>query len=303
MDPNRRDFAKTLAVGAAGAFLPASSAFGQKLPTQMIPEMRSTFRGVPLGVNTYSLPDVPLDDAIRAFAGIGFGMAELHPCHAEAGSGVRGGGGDTTTREKLRQWRLTVPLEQFEEMGKKFRSAGLYLYAYNTNFRDDFTDAEIDRAFQMTHALGCSVMTAVGSKKLFRRLDPFAQKYKIWAAVHNEGDSIPTIADFDEVLRGASPYTRMTLDVGHFVASNSDPLACLESHHDRILDLHVKDRRKSNGPNLAFGTGDTPIREVLRMDRDRKFGIPVQIEWEVPSDKRVEAVRNCFEYCKHALES
>jgi sugar phosphate isomerase/epimerase len=265
-------------------------------------------------VNTYSLPELPLDEAIRTFAGIGFGMAELHPFHVEPSFGLRGGrggapptpeqrGSATEAREKLRQWRLTVPLSEFEATGRKFKAAGLYLYAYNMNFRDDFTDQELDRAFQMTRALGTELMTAVGSKNLFRRLDPFAQKYKIWVAVHNEGDSIPTIADFDDVLKGASPYTQMTLDIGHFVASNSDPVACLAQKHDKILNLHIKDRKRSNGPNMPFGEGDTPIKEVLRMNRDRKYFIPVQVEWEVGGPTRAEAVKSCFEYCKQVLSS
>lgn len=311
----RREFLRQVCGGAAAAAAALPAALGQKLPTQSLPKIRSTFRGVPLGANTYSLPELPLAGAVRALADMGFGMAELHPFHVEpVFDGFRGGraprdaspqqvAAAAAAREKLRQWRMTVPLEQFEAAAKLFKNAGMYLYAYNMNFRDDFTDAELDRTFQMTRALGCNVMTAVGSKQLFRRLDPLGNKHKIWVAVHNEGDSIPTIADFDDVLRGASPFTKMTLDIGHFTASNSDALACLESHHDKILNLHVKDRKRNNGPNLAFGQGDTPIREVLRMNRDRNYGIPVQVEWEVAGSRRAEAVKQCFDYCKSALES
>lgn len=311
----RREFVRQVCGGAAAAAAMVPAALGQKLPPQSLPKIRSTFRGVPLGVNTYSLPELPLADAVRAFADMGFGMAELHPFHVEpvfggfrsgrapSGASAQQVAAAAAAREKLREWRMTVSLEQFEATGKLFKSAGMHLYAYNMNFRDDFTDAELDRTFQMTRALGCNLMTAVGSKQLFRRLDPLGQKHKIWVAVHNEGDSIPTVADFDEVLRGTSAFTKMTLDVGHFVASNSNPLACLESHHDKILNLHVKDRKRNNGPNMPFGQGDTPIREVLRMNRDRKYGIPVQVEWEVASTQRAEAVKNCFDYCRSALES
>jgi sugar phosphate isomerase/epimerase len=146
-------------------------------------------------------------------------------------------------------------------------------------------------------------MTAVGSKQLYRRLDPFAQKHKIWVGLHNEPDSLRTMADFDEVLQGMSPYMRMTLDVGHFVAGGSDPVDCLNGRHDKILNLHIKDRKKSKGPNMMFGEGDTPIKEVLKMDRDRKYRIPAHIEYEIASDHRVDDVRRCFEYCKKALTS
>jgi len=257
---------------------------------------------VALGANTYSLPQLALEDALRAIGEIGFGMAELHPRHVEPAFGPsQQVSTAAVARQKLREWRLTVPLEHFEAIGRTFKAQKLFLYAYNMNYRDDFTDEELERSFQMTHALGCNVITAVGSKKLFRRLDALATKYKTWVAIHNEGDSIPTIADFEEVLKGAGPYTQMTLDIGHFVASNSDPVACLEKHHQEIVNLHIKDRKKNGGANLPFGQGDTPIKEILRMDRDRKYNIPVHVEWEVASNDRVQKVKDCFEYCKNTL--
>lgn len=310
---NRRAFTCGLMAMAASTTLPLE-ADTARTPLTGLPSTRSTFKGVTMGANTYSLPHLSLDDAIHAFANIGFGMAELHPCHTEPTFGVvrRGRGAPPPTpeeiatakaaREKLREWRMTVPLETFEDIAKKFKANGLFLYSYNMNFpHDDFTDGELDRAFQMTRALGCNMMTPVGSKETFRRLDPFAARYKIWVAVHNEGNSIPTIGDFDDVLRGASSYTGMTLDIGHFIASNSDPVAALNSHHSKIFNLHIKDRKKNNGPNLPFGQGDTPITQILRMDRDRNYHIPAHIEWEVATENRVESVTQCFNYCKNAL--
>jgi len=286
---------------SAASALTSFSAAKAESPLAKIPSMRSTFNRVALGANTYSLPQLTLADALRAIAELGFGMAELHPRHVEPAYGFPQEASPTVARQKLREWRLTVPLEQFEAIGKMFQAQNLYLYAYNMNYRDDFTDDELERSFQMTHALGCNVLTAVGSKQLFGRLDPLATKYKTWVAIHNEGDSIPTMADFEEVVKGAGPYTRMTLDIGHFVASNSDPVACLKKHHKDIVNLHIKDRKKNGGPNLPFGQGDTPIKEILGMDRDRKYNIPVHVEWEVASDDRVQKVKDCFEYCKNTL--
>jgi len=39
------------------------------------------------------------------------------------------------------------------------------------------------------------------------------------------------------------------------------------------------------------------------MMRDRKYGIPGHIEWEVAAerDARIVAVRRCLEYCKQVL--
>ena len=202
MKLNRREFADRAVMGAASALISLSAAKAES-PLAKIPSMRSTFNGVAVGANTYSLPQLTLAYALRAIAEIGFGMAELHPRHVEPAFAPSPA---ATARQKLREWRLTVPLEQFEAIGKMFKAQNIFLYAYNMNYQDDFTDDELERSFQMTHALGCNVITAVGSKQLFRRLDPLATKYKTWVAIHNEGDSITTMADFEEALKGAGPY-------------------------------------------------------------------------------------------------
>jgi sugar phosphate isomerase/epimerase len=206
-------------------------------------------------------------------------------------------------RGKLREWRLSVPLEHFEEIGRKFKDAGLFLYAYNMNFVDKATDEEMDRGFEMTKALGCEVMSAVGSKQVLRRLDPFAKKHKIWIGAHNDVLNLPTIAEFDDLLHGSSQFMDMTLDIGHFVASGSDPVDALKTHHNKIIDLHIKDRKKANGPSLPFGEGDTPVAQILRMNRDEKYHIPSNVEWENRDPDKTASLRNCLEYCKHVLQS
>jgi len=306
---HRRDFGR-LALTGLGALASDRNIPAQQRP--LLPPIKSTFNGVVLGCNTYSLSTLPLDDAIPAIAGIGFGLAELHPHHIEPSFGLPGAGtGAAQTnaqkaqaREKLRQWRMTVPLDQFSTAAKKFKDAGLYLYAYNMNYDDQFTEAELERTFEMTKALGCKLITAVGSNEIFRRLDPFAQKHKIIIGLHNEG-MIRSVADFENVSRSLSDYTAFTLDIGHFVANGGDPVAMLEKHHDRIVNIHIKDHKKDDGPNMPFGQGDTPIKQVLIMMRDRKYGIPGHIEWESAAgrDERIAAVRRCLDYCKQALQS
>jgi sugar phosphate isomerase/epimerase len=240
---NRRDFGR-FALSGFGALATGWSATAQH--RLRLPPIKSTFTGVVLGCNTYSLSTLPLEDAIQAIAGIGFGLAELHPHHMEPSFGLGDRGADVPetesqkaqAREKLRRWRMTAPLDQFSMAAKQFKDAGLCLYAYNMNYDDQFTDGELERTFDMTKALGCKLITAVGSNALFQRLDPFAQKYKVVVGLHNEG-MIRSVADFENVARGLSDYTAFTLDIGHFVANGGDPIAMLERHHDRIVNVHI----------------------------------------------------------------
>ena len=93
----------------------------------------------------------------------------------------------------------------------------------------------------------------------------------------------------------------VNLDIGHFFAAGYDPVAYIEEHHDRISNLHIKDRKKNHGQNTPWGEGDTPIKEVLHLLKSKKYDIPADIEFEYRGADPVVEVRKCFQYCKDAL--
>jgi sugar phosphate isomerase/epimerase len=93
----------------------------------------------------------------------------------------------------------------------------------------------------------------------------------------------------------------VNLDIGHFWAGNNDPVGYIRNHHEKIYSLHIKDRKRNQGPNAPFGEGDTPIREVLQLLRDRQYQIPANIEYEYKGEDTVAEVKKCFEYMKQAL--
>jgi sugar phosphate isomerase/epimerase len=297
------------AAGAAG-FVWAAGRSGAQTPSAIkLPQIKSTYKGVILGCNTYSMTRISLDEAIKVIAAAGLSEAELHPRHTEPVFGpprVQGQPpppANPEHREKLRQWRLTVPLEEFAAMGRKFRDAGVFLYSYNMNFpQDDFTDAEIDRAFEMTKALGATIMTpAAGKITTMRRLDPFAKKHRIRFAIHNEND-IRTPMDFEQTMKGLSDYAAIALDIGHFVGDGSDPIEFFKKRQDLIIDCHIKDR-KWHGATVPFTEGDTPIAEFLQLVRDRKFQYPVNIEYENRAVDPLVGLKASLDYCKKSLDA
>src|SRR5205807_9369517 len=128
---SRRDFHR-LALAA----VPASLA---------IAKPNSKIHGVQLGAQSYSFRDRSLDEAIKGMVEVGLSECELWQGHIEPKSAGRG----PEAREELRKWRTTVSMDVFKEVRKKFHDAGIQLYAYNYSFRDEFTDAEIERGFEM----------------------------------------------------------------------------------------------------------------------------------------------------------
>ena len=256
----------------------------------------STFGGVQIGVQSYSFRDRPLDAAIQAMVAIGLGECELYQGHVEPKVG----------REELRKWRLSVSLDEFRKVRKKFDAAGILLYAYNISFRDDFTDEEIARGFAMARALGVTRITASSTLSMVERIEAHAAREKIYVGMHNHSNvkdpnEFATPASLDKAIQGRSSYIAINLDIGHFTAANFDAVDFLDKHHSRIVTLHIKDRKRNQGDNVPLGQGDTPIKAVLQLLKKKQYRIPANIEYEYKGGDTVEEVRNCLAYCKQAL--
>ena len=96
------------------------------------------------------------------------------------------------------------------------------------------------------------------------------------------------------------------VDLGHFVAAGGDPVAFIKKFNGRISSVHLKDRTTpANGQkNLPWGTGDTPLKEILRTMRLEKHTYPasIELEYAIPAGSdAVAETQKCFDYCKAAL--
>jgi len=285
----RREWNRLALGGLAAAALPAAARGQAKKPDSRI-------KGVQVGVQSYSLRDRPLDAALQGMVEAGLSSCELWQGHIEPRN---------KPRAELRQWRLSVPLSEFTAVREKFDRAGIDLYAYNLSFRDDFTDEEIQRGFEMAKALGVKAMTASSNVTTAKRLDPFAQRFKMRVGMHNHSQLRPnefaSPENFAEALKGASEFIAINLDIGHFTAANFDPVDFLGKNHGRIVTLHIKDRKRDQGANVPFGEGDTPIKPVLHLLRDKRWPIPANLEYEYDGKDAVAELKRCLDYCRQAL--
>lgn len=307
---SRREFSRLTLAG-----LPMSLAFAQ-----------GKLNGVRIGIQSYSFRNLELDAAIAAIRDIGIPECELFTGHVEPRVGPPPAGppagrapGQTATpeqreamreaarkrAEETRKWRLSVPLDHFKDVRKKFDVAGIKLQAYNLSFNDNFTDEEIDRGFLMAKALGVKVITASSTLTAAKRVAPFADKHQITVAMHGHSN----LTDPNEFAKpesfaaalAMSKYFAINLDVGHFFAAGYDPVEFIQKHHARITNLHLKDRKKDNGANTPWGEGDTPIKPVLQLLKTKKYDIPANIEYEYRGADAVAEVRKCFQFIKDAL--
>lgn len=117
----------------------------------------------------------------------------------------------------------------------------------------------------------------------------------------NDPDEVASTESLRKLL-GMSPEFRICLDIGHFTAGNNDAVAYLREHHARITHIHVKDRKRNRGPNVEWGTGDTPIKQCLTLSRDNAYPIYCIVEQEFQgAGTALEETRKDLEYMKNAL--
>jgi sugar phosphate isomerase/epimerase len=163
---------------------------------------------------------------------------------------------------------------------------------------------EIDRAFDMAAALGAPLITSSSNVATVARIAPVAERRKMRVGMHNhsriDANEFASARSLTDAL-GKSEYIAVNLDIGHFTAANEDAVAFLTQHHDRIVTVHIKDRRRDQGPNVEFGAGDTPIVEVLKLVQDHRWPIPLNIEYEYEGGDSVVEVGTCLAYCRRAL--
>ncbi len=208
-------------------------------------------------------------------------------------------------------WRATASMDKFKEIRKKFKKAGVSIYAFKPNaFGANNTDAEVEYGMKAAKALGATSVTLElpTDSKQTQRLGDLGAKHKVYVGYHAHLQATDTL--WDEALR-QSPFNSINLDTGHYIAvggknTKESLLTFIEAKHDRITSMHMKDRKtKENGAaNLEWGKGDTPIKEILLLLKNKKYKIPatVELEYEIPDESNaVKEVAKCVDFAKKIL--
>jgi sugar phosphate isomerase/epimerase len=283
----------------------------------------SKFGGVQIGAITYSFNRLANPDPeaiIRAYVEIGLGEAELMSNHCEALAGAPpaltfGRRGveltpeQTAAREKLAKWRASTNPGTWKAVTKKFNDAGVDVALLCYNMHDGMTDDDIEYGFAMAEGLGVKAITTSTTLTMAKRIAPVADKHKLMVGYHghdatNDPNQTATLESYD-TLMSYGGYNGINLDIGHFTAAGYDAVDFIKKHHDKITNLHIKDRKKNHGPNVAvWGTGDTPIRDVLQLLKREKYPIPanLELEYPIPPDSNIIAeAKKCLAYVKNCL--
>lgn len=327
----RRSFIVKSATAASGILLAANTVNGFPAILKTLGKPNSKFNGVQIGTITYSFRSLPVsaEQVLKYCIDANVSAIELMGNTAEAFAGAphttiepRSFPPPGTPRpqqtpeqeaeqkaraKEIADWRASVSMDKFEALKKMYKDAGVSIYAYKPNaLGEKNTDAEVEYAMKAAKALGATHVTVELPKDAAqsKRLGDFGARHKMGIGYH--GHLQQTISSWDEAL-AQSKYNGLNCDIGHYVAAGFDPIPLLESKHDHIYSMHIKDRKSKDngGANMPWGQGDTPLEKVLQLMRKEKYKFPatVEMEYDVPEGSdAVKEVATCVEFCRKVLE-
>jgi sugar phosphate isomerase/epimerase len=291
-------------IGGAAA-LAASSMMPDRAPAASVASPNSKFNGVQIGVITYSYRSLPgtAEDLLQYITECGISSIELMGGPAEQFAGAPAG--KRGSSKSLLDWRLSAPMDKFTALRKMFNDAGvnIHIVKFGDIGNSGMPEEQINYYFQVAKALGARGITREISEAAAKRLGPIADKHEIMIGFHNHTQLTPTT--YDGEILSFGKYLGINLDIGHYVAgTNHSPIPLIEKRHDRILSLHIKDRKVNNGPNMPFGQGDTPVALVLQHMKRNQLTFPADIELEYKIPQGSDAIREvtkCVQFCREAL--
>ncbi|GAB3226562.1 sugar phosphate isomerase/epimerase [Algoriphagus aestuariicola] len=339
---NRREFLQKSALGIAGLAMAPTWIQGAPALIKSLNKPDSEINGVKIGCITYSfrsMPDQSAEATLKYVVDSGLSSIELMGDPAESFAGMpkptfnrmrasQLGGkqrrGETLTEDETKEmadlraqadaytkvvadWRAKADMKKFEQLRKMYKDAGVSIYAFKPSaFGRNNSDLEVSYGMQAAKALGASHVTLEhpSDDAQTLRLGKLGEKNKMNIGYH--GHEQETFTFWDTAL-AQSPNNGLNLDAGHYIAAgHSDLMQLIEKQHSRILSMHTKDRQTpANGKgNLAWGKGDTPIPEMLKLMQKNKYKFPatIELEYQVPEGSdAVKEVQKCVEFCHKAL--
>ena len=286
----------------------------------------SKFEGIQIGVITYSYRSMPhdVDKLIEFCLASGISAIELMGDAVEEYAGKpkadfswRSGPRQPMTElqkaqvatynKQVADWRATVSMDKFMEVRKKFDAAGIKIYAFKPNaFSPNNTDEEVSYGMRVAKVLGAKSVTLElpNDPMQSKRLGELGEKHKMLVGYHNHTQATDVLWD---VALSQSPNNSINFDAGHYLAAggkNTIPalLAFIEKNHKRISSMHLKDRTtpEHGAGNLPWGTGDTPMKEIFQLMKDKKMKFPVSVELEYAVPEGSDAIKEVVKCVSHA---
>lgn len=154
--------------------------------------------------------------------------------------------------------------------------------------------------FEMARKLEMHYLVCEPAKEQWDMVDSLAGIYQIKIAIHEHAKGKSIYWHPDSVLAAINnhPNFGACADLGHWVRSGLNPVACLKKLEGHVIGVHLKDLDESNNPDandVLVGTGviDFPavVSELKRQHFKGSVHVECEHKWENNLPDVAEAIR------------
>ena len=277
---SRRDLLKTGALAAAA--IPSVN-FGA--PAALTAEEADPWMGLKIGVATYTMRELPIEEAIKAVQRVGLKYVSI--------------------KNVKNHIDLSHTPEERKQRAEMFRDAGLVpLSVGNVGIKND--EADVRRAFEYARDIGVSTMVCAPPKDAVPLLDKFVKEVDIKLAIHNHGPEdkqFPSPYDVMKAVENHDKRIGLCIDVGHTARAGVDPAEAILKCRERLYDLHMKDISALGDRNtpIESGRGILNSRSILAALLKIKYKALVGFEYEKDAKDPVPGLAESIGYTKGLL--
>jgi len=279
-DKSRREILKTGLLAAGILAFPGTQPSSASTSVDETPD---PLRGLKLGITSYSVRKMNLDDAIKATVRLGVRYISLKDFHLP----------------------LKSTSDQRREVSRKIKEAGLVLMGCGVIYMKN-DESEIENAFEYARDAGIPTMVASPDPAAMGIVDKMVKKYGTRVAIHNHGPEdkqYPTPDSVRKAIEGYDSRIGLCIDIGHTTRSGLNAAAEIRKHAPRLYEIHFKDvdRPVAGGKTVEAGRGVIDIPAVLRALRDIGFQGNVALEFEKDADDPLTGMAESIGYARGVL--
>jgi sugar phosphate isomerase/epimerase len=225
--------------------------------------------GWKLGSQAYTFNRFTFFEAVRKIDSCDLRYVEAFPGQTIGGgiSGKMGPDMDAATRKAV--------LDKLKTMNVKMVAFGV---------TGAGSEAEWVKLFEFAKEMGIETITSEPDEKFIPFISTLCDKYQINLALHNHPN--PSHYWSPEVvlnaIKGQSKRIGACADIGHWVRSGLDPIACLKSLEGHVLHSHMKDlhEKGKGGHDVHWGEGVSDIPGVIAELKRQNFKGAISAEYE-----------------------
>ncbi len=286
----RRSVLKTAAAVAAQTTLAPLAVTAQQAAPATLPPPSGLaddkqFRGLKVGVCSYSVRSFPADKALQMIKRAGVRNFSVKEVHLPL----------TSSADERRLFR-----QQAEQMGLQITSCGV-IYLKND-------EANMRNALDYVRDLGASVAVVGVNREMLPLLDKAIKGYDLRAAIHNHGPNDKLFPSPLEVWEAVQPFDRkigLCMDIGHTFRMHEDLVKDIKKTNARLYSMHFKDLESDEvkAKGVPVGTGVMPIAAILRELVRSGYKNEVQLEYEVEAGDPLPGIAESLGYMRGTLQA